>query len=411
MTSTIGPAVVVGPHDPPRGREQRPRPRRRRAQWLAAAAVFVLALAAVVVVASTRSSGPSYQPVAFAIPSAYTVQYAVTTAGSAPSTEVLSVRRPFADVDVTYPGTHATGTPNLTVVHGLGTQVLKASTAEASQMHVPAAAAPLDIRADVVVPAGLRVHALKFIGSRTVLGRRCQVFRSSRPLGAGPLLPLTSHSSYTDTCIDASGIVLRETRFGAGRRLMDRLANEVSTGDAAVAGAPFDLTGSATPFDHGGGAFRALTLDSRPPGRSWDFARPPVGFTHVGRYAAIPPQPQLFAGGGEGTGAMGLPGGLVTEMDDVYVRGADSVVLQQGSTINGAKFTPPSGSIPVQLGALGAGQLLLAGNVTTVVAEPGNGEGFVRLSATLPADAVIALMRSLAPQPGGTLTRLPGAGS
>ena len=413
MTSTIGPAVVVGrPHDQRSGRAQLPRRRRRRAQWLAAGVVVVLALTLVVVGVLTRRSSPSYRPVAFAVPTAYSVQYAVTTAGSAPSTEVLSVRRPFADVDVTYAGTSVSGTPNLTVVHGLGTQVLKASTAEATQLHVPASAAPLDIRADVVVPAGLRVHALKFIGARTVLGRRCQVFRSSRPLGAGPLLPLSSKSNYTDTCIGADGIVLRETRFGSGHMLMDRLATNVSTGDAAVAGAAFGLTGSLTPFDRGGGAFTALTPDSRPPGRSWDFGQAPSGFRHLGRFAAVPPQPQLFAGGGQGTGTMGaLPGGLVTEMDDVYVRGADVVVLQQGSTINGAKFAPPSGAIPVQLGSLGAGQLLLAGNVATVVAEPGNGEGFVRLSATLPPDEVIALMRSLAAQPSGTLTRLQSGGS
>lgn len=370
-------------------------------------AVVVSALAAVTVTLATRSSTPSYRPVAFRVPVAYTVRYVVAT-GSSPTTEVLTVRRPFDEADITYAGTQATGTPNLTVVHRLGAQVLKAGNAEASRLHVPASAAPLDVRADLVVPAGLRAGALKARGSSVVAGRPCQVFRSNRPLGAGPLLPLTSTSTYTDTCIDGDGIILRETRHNAGKTVSDRRAVSVQTGDAAVATGVFDLTAAATPFDQGGGAFTALTLDSRPPGRSWALLQPPVGFQHVGRYAAVPPQPQLFAGGGQGTGQMGLPGGLVSEMDDVYVRGADAVVLQQGSTLNGAKFALPDHATAVSLGALGNGQMLIAGNVTTVVAEPGNGEHFVRLSATLPPDDVIALMRSLAAQPGGTLTRLPG---
>ena len=378
---------------------------------LAAVAALVTAGTLVIVNATSGSSDRSYSQVTFGAPVAYSVRYAITTAGSPPTTEVLSVRRPFDEADVTYAGSDATGTPNLTVVHRLGSQVLKAGNAQASSLHVPASAAPLDVRADLVVPAGLRARALKAVGSSLVAGRRCQVFRSSRPLSAGALLPLTSTSTYTDTCIDGDGIILRETRHSGGRVVSDRRAVSVQTGDGAVAAGVFDLPASATPFDRGGGAFTALTLDSRPPGTSWDFSQPPSGFQHLGRYAAVPPQPQLFAGGGQGTGQMGLPGGLVSEMDDVYVRGADAVILQQGSTLNGAKFTPPNNATAISLGALGRGQLLIAGNVTSVVAEPGNGEHFVRLSATLPPDTVIALMRSITAQPGGTLTRLSGGAS
>jgi hypothetical protein len=372
-------------------------------------AVVVSLLTLVLVTLATRSSKPSYRPVTFGVPTAYTVRYAVTTTGSSPTTDVLSVRRPFDDADVTYAGTEASGTPNLTIVDRLGSQILKAGNAEASQTRVPATAAPLDVRADIVIPAGMRAGALKALGKQVVLGRRCQVFRSSRSLRSGPLLPMTSKSTYVDSCVDADGLILRETSIKESRVATDRVAVAVAVGAGVADKAPFDMRASVTPFDSGGGAFRALTLDSRPPGSSWALPSTPSGFQQLGRFAAVPPQPQLFAGGGQGTGLMGaLPGGLVTEMDDVYTRGEDAVVLQQGSTINGAAFKPPANGISVQLGHLGAGQMLIAGNMTTVVAEPGNGKQFVRLSATLPPDAVIALMRSLVAQPGGTLTRLSG---
>jgi hypothetical protein len=367
---------------------------------------FVVALAAISW--WPGSSGRKPGPAVFAIPSAYSVTYAVTTAGGAPVTERLWVRRPFDSVDITYAGPPPGATPSLTVVYRLGVQVLKAVNAAPGLLHIPAGAPPQDVRADLVVPAALREHKLKVVGGGKVLGRSCQVFRSAAPLRAGPLPPLRTGSTYVDTCIDRAGIVLRETQVGGGRTLSDRRAVRVQTGESAVAGASFDLTGAATPFDSGGGAFTPLTMTSRPPGSSWALAHLPSGFSHVGRFAAVPPQPQLFGQGGNGYGSMGLPGGLVSEMDDVFVRGADFIVLQQGSTLNGATFAPPANAVGIDLGPLGAGQLLIAGAGTTVVAEPGNHKGFVRLSGTLAPGELVGMMRALSKQPGGTLTRLSG---
>jgi hypothetical protein len=387
--------------------------RRRRSTLLAAGVVVsVVAVASTLVAVSSGGAGPAVE--AFAVPASYHVTYDVTTAqesngSGSESTEQLWVRRPFDSVDITYDGAPPGTTPSLTLVYRLGVQVLEAANAQAGLLHVPAGAAPPDVRADVVVPAAVRAHELKPVGHAAVLGRRCQVFRSAAPLRTGPLPRLRSQSSYVDTCIDRAGIVLRETQVSGGRIRSDRRAVLVQTGAAALAGASFDLPGTATPFDSGGGAFTPLTLTSRPPGSSWAPARLPGGFRHLGRFAVVPPQPQLFGQGGNGYGSMGLPGGLVTEMDDVFVRGADVIVLQQGSTLNGAAFRPPANAVGVDLGPLGRGQLLIAGNATTVVAEPGNGKGFVRLSGTLATDELLALMRGLVKQPGGTLTRLPPA--
>src|SRR3954447_24102132 len=408
MTSTLGlgAPVKAPPRRPSTGGPVRPR--RRRGLYTAAVAVLA-ALTLVAVLWWPRTSSPPAPATTFGVPSAYSVTYAVSSAGAAPSTERLWVRRPFDSVDITYGGPPPGGTPSLVTVYRLGVQVLKAANAQAGSLQIPAATAPQDVRADVVVPPALRAHKLAVVGKAVVLGRACQVFRSAAPLRNGPLPTLRSGSTYVDTCIDGAGIVLRETQVSAGHRLSDRRAVQVQTGASAVAAAPFDMTGTPTAFDSGGGAFTPLTLTSRPPGSSWAFAHLRGGFQHLGRFAVVPPQPQLFGQGGNGYGSMGLPGGLVTEMDDVYVRGADVVVLQQGSTLNGAAFAAPANADSVDLGRLGPGQLLIAGSGSTLVAEPGNRKGFVRLSGTLPTRDLIAMMRALTRQPGGTLTRLPSA--
>jgi len=385
----------------------RSRSRRLRSWRTAVAAFAVLAAAgAAVGVGVGRSTSPALA--AFSVPTSYHVTYAVTAPNVATSTEQLWVRRPFDSVYISYSGPPSGTKPSLVLVYRLGVQVLKAGDAEAGQLKVPAGIAPQDVRADVVVPAAIAAHRLELVGRQHVLGRACQVFRSAAPLRSGTLPTLKSGSTYVDTCIDASGIVLRETQVTKGHPASDRRAVQVETGDPAVADAPFDMSARVTPFDSGGGAFTPLTATSRPPGQSWALTNPPAGFEHRGRYAVVPPQPQLFAAGAGGTGGSAPQAGLITGMDDVFVRGVDAIVLQQGSAINGAAFSPPGNSVAVDLGPLGRGQLLVAGNVTTVVAEPGNGKRFVRLAATLPPEQVVALMRSLATQPGGTLTRLSG---
>ncbi|HMC71083.1 MAG TPA: hypothetical protein VKJ07_18145, partial [Mycobacteriales bacterium] len=307
MTSTLGlgAPVKAPPRRPGTGGSVAPRRRRRRIVALTSGLVVALGLAAVSWWPS--ASAPTSSAGSFTVASAYSVTYAVTTAGSSPMTERLWVRRPFDSVDITYDG----AAPSLVTVYRLGVQVLKAANAEAGLLHIPAGASPQDVRADVVIPAALRAHRVKLVGRGRVLGRSCQIFRSAAPLRAGALPPLRSGSTYVDTCIDRAGIVLRETQVSAGHRLSDRRAVQVQTGEPAVASASFDLTGTATPFDSGGGAFTPLTLTSRPPGGSWELQHLPAGFQHLGRFAAVPPQPQLFGQGGGGYGSMGLPGGLV----------------------------------------------------------------------------------------------------
>lgn len=405
--------------DPARARRGGQPPRRRRRRTIAAA-LAVVAVAAVVAttLVVTRGDGGAASVAAsgsasFAAVDAYHVTYAVTGTGSAQipgasmTTEQLWVRRPFESVDVTLDGPPPGNTAYLTMVNRLGAQVLQSGNDQTIQLRVPAAAAPQDVRADVLIPAGLRAGLVEREGTAVVAGHPCQVFRTAASLRAGPLPPLTSDKRYTDTCLDANGIVLQERNVDHGRLLSQRRAVSVSTGAGSVAGAPFDLPGAPQPTNSGGGAFRALTLSSRPPGGSWALLHPPTGFRHVGRYAVIPPQPQAAAASGLGSAPQA---GLITEMDDVFVRGGDVIVVQQGATLNGAEFKPPPNAQSVDAGIVGSGQLQLGASMVTVTAEPYGGRRFVRVSATLPPDDVVTLARSLVAQPGGTLTRLDGTG-
>src|SRR5436305_5546045 len=253
MTSTLGQAAPVSA--PPR-RLNSPRPRRRARRSVIVGLVGLLAVVSTILV--VFRGGSTSRVETFARLSSYHVTYTVTTpqlddAPGSESTEQLWVRRPFNSVDITYDGAPPGTTPSLAVVYRLGVQVLKAATAQAGLLHVPAAAAPPDVRADVVVAAALRAHKLKVVGRAKVLGRACQVFRSAGSLRAGVLTALRSGATYVDTCIDGAGIVLRETQVSGGRTISDRRAVLVQTGDEAVAAAPFDMTGTATPYDSGGG--------------------------------------------------------------------------------------------------------------------------------------------------------------
>jgi hypothetical protein len=123
----------------------------------------------------------------------------------------------------------------------------------------------------------------------------------------------------------------------------------------------------------------------------------------MARYAVVPSQPQAYQSRDLTANPFGPPGSLVVSIDDVYVRGADAIVIEQGSTVNDAKFKPPSGADAVDLGpALGRGQLLLSASASEVDAEPDGGVRFVRVVGTVPSQELIALARSMTLQPAGT---------
>jgi len=344
----------------------------------------------------------------FGVPSAYHVVYRETAADGSVSTEQLWVERPFGSVDLNAAGPPPGAATYLETVDRLGAQVLRAGSATPALLDVPAAPAGGDLRLDAVLPDAVRGGFLRVLGTETLVGRSCTVLRSAKPLRSGPLVHLGSGSSYVDSCVDADGLVLEERSVDGGRMQSERMAVSVTVGTDALGGSDLAAAGVATPFDQGGGSFTAITLDSRPPGGSWELPNAPAGFVHSGRYAVVPPQPQVFSSASDQgpPNPSGLPGALVVEMDDVYVNGPDVIVIQQGETMNGAKFTAPAGGTSVELGALGPGQLILGAASSQVMAEPFGAQRFLRVTGTISPDALLALARSLVLAPGGTITKV-----
>jgi hypothetical protein len=392
---------------------QVPRHRAERTRWVrlvipVALAVLVVC-GAVLFVAGRHHGSAGVTPYRgslprFETPAAYRITYRVEPRTSSAFTEELSVRRPFD----TYDANILHGEPYLTLVMRLGQQVFKSANGPGPLVYTPFAPSRRDIRLDAVAPDAMRAGLLRLVGRAKVLGASCYVFRSGAALNAGPLVPIT-RTKYVDSCIDRRGLLLGERTIAGGKLSVERRALRVATG-AAASGADFGLAGQASPPDKGGGSMQRLTMDSRPSsGPFWDVPRPPAGFRHTGRFVLVPSQPQAYdPSNGGGVNAYGFPNSLVVSIDDVYVRGSDAVVIEQGSTINDAKFSPPDGGTAVDLGpVLGRGQLMLSATASEVTAEPHEGRRFVRIAGTLPPNELVAIARSMTLQPSGELRKAP----
>src|SRR5205823_5970424 len=179
------------------------------------------------------------------------------------------------------------------------------------------------------------------------------------PLGAR----VTGAKDYVDSCVTAAGLVVGEWVVSAGKVVRQRVALKVSVGPGAVSDRSFATAGTHVPLKQGGGRVVTLSPTSRPPGPPfWELPEPPGGFVRLGRFAVVPPQPQLSAGPPKA--------GLVTTVDDVFVRGADVIVVEQGETLGGSPIAPPSGGTRVDLGALGSGVTSLSPLASSVTAQP-----------------------------------------
>src|SRR5439155_92487 len=269
---------------------------------------------------------------ASSVPTGYHIVYTEGVPGAAASTEELWVRRPFESVDQTLSGPPPGETLFVSTVSRLGHQVLRAGpTAQATLVNVPVTAAPVDVRLDAVYAAARNAHLLQFRRDDVVAGRRCIVLRSAQSLRNPPLLALATHpSSYVDTCVDETGLILRELVVRDGDLATSRTAVSVAVGRAAGDEGAYAMSGVPTPYDQGGGSITPVTLQSLPPGRTWVLPRPPAGFTLRGRYVVVPPQPRAFkAGPGVSAAAPGGPTSLVVTLEDVYVRGPDVLVVER----------------------------------------------------------------------------------
>jgi len=360
--------------------------------------VVVVATASVAASAALRGRGAASVsevslPQPGAVPIAYHAVYQVT-AGSVTTTEELWVHRPFESEDIT---SSAAGQQASRIVYRLGRQLLHDAGGLPAVFEPSPAPAPFDVRLDAVAAAATRAGALIARAGLTVAGRRCRVYRSAQSLESAQLSARPTAADHVDTCVDAQGLVLDERHVSGGKLVLERRATTVTAGADAM-GHAYATIGTHVPLDHGGGRVVTVSQTSRPPGQPfWELAQSPRGFVHLGRFAAIPPPPQ--APGQSRTG-------LVTAVDDVFVRDADVIVVEQGETVGGVAFQAPTGGTEVDLGQLGRGQLVLSPLASSLTALVGK-SSFVRVSGTVPPGELLSVAGALTRAPGTALEIVP----
>ena len=370
-------------------------------------------------------------------PDGYRIVYRVHERGLPLSSEVVEVDRPF-DAEVRgYTGERGTGSltsHNATTLGRLASgididhdhdddedddhshdddedddhthalpQQGDAPTSPAQQRTVlaigPTLAGP-DYRLAPVVDEALERDLLEAREQREVLGRRCQVYRFGTSVVGGVLRPPGDPADeYADACFDAAGLLLEEWWVVEGEPIRHRVAVEVE--EQAPSGVAQGLADEETsiPVGRGGGSFQEMRPDSSPPGPFFVAPQPPPGFEHVGRFTVIPPQAESFT-------SPDRRSYIVTSTADVWRRGIDIVVLDQGGTLGRVKpFEPDPDGVPVELGALGTGESLvgLGGNTVRVVRDPGD---FVRVYGTLPTAELAAFAATLVETEGTEIVLL-----
>jgi hypothetical protein len=304
---------------------------------------------------------------------AYHVVYSVDR-GAKHATEQLWVNRPFVSEQITQT-TH--------IVSRLGRQLLATDGAPAV-LEVAPQPPQFDQRVDAIAPG----HLLQRRGVRSVAGMRCQVIRTRTVLAAdfaGPPTP----GDYVDSCVSANGVVLEQTSVRSGEVVSKQVATKVAFGPHHK----FATAGVHVPRAQGGGRIITLDPSSRPPGPEFfELAAAPKGFTHLGRFAVVAPAPANAP--------------VVTSVDDVFVRGADMIVVEQGETLSGIAMAPAEGS-KVDLGRLGTGRLVVSPVASSVSALTKARGSFVRVTGTVAPSRLVAVARALRSRPGGSLVTIP----
>lgn len=104
----------------------------------------------------------------------------------------------------------------------------------------PAPAGPVSGLAHAL-PTALRLGVVARLGTDAVAGRTCVLYRSKAPLDAEALGPATARD-VTDSCVDDTGLVLRETWTIGGQRVRVKTALRVGAGADLTGAGPFDGT-------------------------------------------------------------------------------------------------------------------------------------------------------------------------
>ncbi|HEX7166779.1 MAG TPA: hypothetical protein VF230_07350 [Acidimicrobiales bacterium] len=336
-----------------------------------------------------------------ALPASYEVTYAIDDVSGGTRErrfELVVVDRPWAS---RLEGIRRPGRPAVTAEVGtFGRRSIGVD--DALVLAMPPSLAPADVRIDAAVDdASARGLLLRREVRETRLAAgRCQVFRSADGLAASPLAPMDAGAkSYVESCIDERGIVVEELEVVDGKvvkhKLLERaIADDVDDADRArlrVDGTPIEVRS-------GGGSILPLTPESRLPNGMWELpAGEPSGWTRKGRFSVIPPQPENFTDPTR-------EGARVSGVADVWERGIDVLLVEQGATLRAVDPFPPigEGAETIDLGPLGTAEVIVSLRMSELRVRR-RGGAYVRVIGTLAVTELEAVARALAEQPGGEL--------
>ena len=334
-------------------------------------------------------------------PAGYRIVYVIHEVDAAPTSEVVEVERPFNSTRTTYATADAQGQPVSVQRSAFGRVELGGGDAASQVLAVGPLVAGADLRIATVLDDALERGWLERREQREVAGRRCQVYRAATSvIGGGLAEPLADAQEHTDACFDEAGLLLEEWTVVAGEPVRQRVAVDVDAGERAVAR---DLDDAETSIDvqQGGGSTLRLAPGSAPPGPFFVLDEAPPGFEHVGRYSVIPPQAEAFADPMR-------RGTIVASTADVWVRGIDVLVVDQGGTLEQRTvFEPDPRNPTADAGAAGTGELIISLRGSEVRALRPSAR-FVRVYGTLPTAELFAVARALVETEGNELVVEPG---
>lgn len=319
------------------------------------------------------------------------------------STDVVSVQRPFQSRLDTKRGAPPGGALLSVQVGRFGHIETRGQNRATATIAAVPGVAPSDVRIGSIVGDLLERGQAELREQREVVGRRCQVLRTGRPLSSLGIAP-PSEAEYADNCVDAEGLVLEELYVVDGSPLSRRVATSVDT-SPDLAETLFRTQKVTIPVEKGGGSVQEVAADRGPEGDDpfWELPAPPGGHTHMGRYSVVPPQAENFSDPLRRKF-------ILATVADVYTDGPDLIVVDQGSTLEGGQaFTPaPEGTPTVDVGELGSAEIHLDAHGAELRVHTRAG-AFVRAYGTVPVDSLARVLRELRPTTGTGLV-YPGRG-
>lgn len=290
------------------------------------------------------------------VAASYRIVYEVVT-DDATSTEERIVERPF-DSDIVVRDSSGAVTSERASRAGL--LATRSTGAEWVLIDVPFSPATGDTRLDRFGPL-----ATEDRGDDSVGGRPCVVGRTTF---AGEAV------AAVDRCVDAAGIVLRETWLDEGGEVIQAMsAVELDVGGVSVGAAP---SGTRLPDADGNGVVRAVEDDEPIPFAERFALDPGDGWELVGRHLVVPPVLELSSSGVAAPADTAL-------ISDVWRRGPDLLVFDQGASKSGDR--PFGDAVDVStfnLPDIGDASLTVDDRLAAVNVPLADG-GFVRLAGTI----------------------------